>query len=165
MRVPIRHIVDNLLWSASGTVWSVFRVTPTSNRYAPARARAELVSRLTSMVRQLEGAPRWYGLAAQIDAGEVGGRMVEGIDLARHPAWAQTVDACFDLIADQEMFRRTHWLAIPLKAPTKRAAWAGQMAAAWTEVADLLGMAPVPVSEWEVSAYRQQARQLAATLA
>ncbi|SEM74989.1 hypothetical protein [Streptacidiphilus jiangxiensis] len=165
MRVPIRHIVDNLVWSTTGTVWAVFRVTPVSNRYAPARARAELTSRLTSMVRQLEGAPRWYGLAAQIDAGEIGTHMIEGIDLERHPAWEEIADACFDLMADQEMFRRTHWLAVPLKAPTRQAAWAGQLAATWTEVADLLGMAPAQVSEREVAAYRQQARHLAATLA
>ncbi|RAG81219.1 ATP/GTP-binding protein [Streptacidiphilus pinicola] len=165
MRVPIRHIVDNLVWSTTGTVWAVFRVSPVSNRYAPQRARAELVSRLTSMVRQLEGAPRWYGLAAQIDAGEIGTRMIEGIDLDRHPAWEETADACFDLVAGDEMFRRTHWLAVPLKAPTKQAAWAGQLAATWTEVADLLGMAPVQVTEREVAAYRQQARHLAATLA
>ncbi|WP_037600130.1 ATP-binding protein [Streptacidiphilus rugosus] len=165
MRVPIRHIVDNLVWSTTGTVWAFFRVTPVSNRYSPARVRAELVSRLTSMVRQLEGAPRWYGLAAQIDAGEVGTRMIEGIDLQRHPAWEETADACFDLVADQEMFRRTHWLAVPLKAPTRQAAWAGQLAATWTEVADLLGMAPVQVTEGEVDVYRQQARHLAAALA
>ncbi|WP_042422276.1 ATP-binding protein [Streptacidiphilus anmyonensis] len=165
MRVPIRHIVDNLLWSNSGTVWAVFRVSATTGRYAPARARAELTSRLTSMVRQLEGAPRWYGLAARIDAGEVVGRMVDGVDLDRHPAWEETAEACFALLAGDEMYRRTHWLAVPLKAPTRQAAWAGQLSATWTEVADLLGLAPVPVTEQEVAAYRQQARHLAATLA
>ncbi|WP_052441218.1 ATP-binding protein [Streptacidiphilus anmyonensis] len=164
MRVPIRHIVDNLLWSSTGTVWAVFRVTAVSYRYAPARARAELVSRLTSMVRQLDGAPRWYGLAARIDAGEVVSRMVKDVDLVRHPGWEETAQAWFAWLAGDEMFRRTHWLAVPLKAPTRQAAWAGQLAATWTELADLLGMAPVPVTEQEVTAYRQQARHLAASL-
>jgi hypothetical protein len=165
MRVPIRHIVDNLVWSASGTVWALFRVSAVTGRYAPQRARAELTSRLTSMVRQLAGAPRWYGLAARIDASTVVARTVEGVDLEQHPGWEETAEAWLWRISGDEMYQRTHWLAVPLKAPSRQAAWAGQLSATWTEIADLLGLTPVPVAEQEVAAYRQRARHLAATLA
>ncbi|MEZ0092496.1 ATP-binding protein [Streptacidiphilus sp. EB129] len=164
MRVPIRHVVDNLLWTVHGTVWAVYRVTPVATRYAPARARRELLGRLTTMVRQLDGAPRWYGLCAQVDHGEVIGRMVDGVDLDAHPEWEEVADAALGLLVDQEMHRRTHWLAVPLQAPSGRAEVQAAARAGWSEVAHLLGLPPVMVDAAEVAAYRTRAAQVAAQL-
>ena len=165
MRVPLRHVVDNLVWTVHGTVWAVYEVTPVASRFVPARTRKELVGRLTSMVRQLSGSPRWFGLCAQVDEGEVVVRMVEGVDLNARPAWDEVANACLSLLDGQEMFRRTHWLAIPLRPPTAWAEAQAAAAAAWSEVGDLLGLAPARVSGGEVDAYRRRAQHLAAQLA
>ncbi|MFD0332202.1 hypothetical protein ACFQZC_38415 [Streptacidiphilus monticola] len=28
MRVPLRHVVDNLTFTVHGTVWAIYRITP-----------------------------------------------------------------------------------------------------------------------------------------
>ena len=165
MRVPLRHVVDNLVWTVHGTVWAVYQVTPVASRFVPERTRKELVGRLTSMVRQLSGSPRWFGLCAQIDEGEVVARMVEGVDLDARPAWEEVANASLSLLEGEEMYRRTHWLAIPLRAPSALAEVQATAAAAWSEVADLLGLAPVRVTAGEVDAYRRHAQHLSAQLA
>jgi hypothetical protein len=69
------------------------------------------------LVRSLAKAPRPFGLAARVDPGEVAEQMVTGLDWQRLPAWAETTATGLDLLAGQEMHRRTLWLAIPLSAP------------------------------------------------
>jgi energy-coupling factor transporter ATP-binding protein EcfA2 len=165
MRVPMRHVVDNLVWTVHGTVWAVYRVTPVTTGYTSARARKELLGRLTTMVRQLAGAPRWYGLCAQIDDGEIVARMVDGVDLDAHPQWEEVADASLALLKDAEMHRRSHWLAIPLQAPSQRAEVQAAVSAGWSEIAPWLGLPPVAVDADEVAAYRRRAQQLAAQLA
>ncbi|MFC1405700.1 MULTISPECIES: ATP-binding protein [Streptacidiphilus] len=165
MRVPMRHVVDNLIWTVHGTVWAVYQVTPVASRFVPARTRRELVGRLTSMVRQLSGSPRWFGLCAQVDEGEVVARMVEGVDLGQRPAWEEVADASLSMLWGAEMYRRTHWLAIPLRAPSAVAELQATVASAWSEVGDLLGLAPGRVSAGEVDAYRRRAQNLSAQLA
>lgn len=123
MRIPFRHIAGHLVWSVSGTVWAIWRVTPVGGRYAPPQVRDELLSRVTSLVRSLAGAPRLFGLAARVDPGEVAERMVEGVDWQRLPAWAETTAAALDLLAGQEMHRRTLWLAVPLTSPGAGSIW------------------------------------------
>ncbi|MFD0332201.1 hypothetical protein ACFQZC_38410 [Streptacidiphilus monticola] len=133
--------------------------------YAPARVRDELLARLTTTVRQLAGTPRWFGLCAQIDGGEVVARMVDGVDLDRRPAWAEVADASLDLLDGVEMYRRTHWLAVPLSPPSGKAELQAAVTAGWSDIADRLGMKPAPVTGADVEAYRRHADQVQAQLA
>ena len=73
--------------------WVVYRMTSTASQFATLREREESLGRLTSLVRSLAGAPRLYGLCAQIDPGEVAARMMQGIDTQRHPGCAEVADA------------------------------------------------------------------------
>ena len=52
MRVPIRHLAGNLLWSTSGTVWGVWRVRPVAYSHASPRARADLHSGTTAVLKR-----------------------------------------------------------------------------------------------------------------
>ncbi|MBL1109409.1 ATP-binding protein [Streptomyces sp. 5-8] len=182
MRVPIRHIAGHLVWSTQGSVWAVYRLHPgpdvqgrreetVQGTYVPAAVRGEQLARITHLVRSLSGAPRLYGLCAQVDPGEVALRMIEGIEPAeqapgagRHP-WVENVEATLDLLDGQEMHRRTLWLAVPLQAESASLQVSASFGAAWAEVAPMLGMRPTPVSRREVSAYREQASRVEAALA
>ncbi|WP_329046856.1 MULTISPECIES: ATP-binding protein [unclassified Streptomyces] len=164
MRIPFRHIAGHLVWSVSGTVWAIWRVTPVGGRYAPPQVRDELLSRVTSLVRSLAGAPRLFGLAARVDPGEVAERMVEGVDWQRLPAWAETTAAALDLLAGQEMHRRTLWLAVPLTSPGGRFDLAANGSAMWSELSGALGLAPVPVSRDEVTEFAERADRVQAAL-
>lgn len=164
MRIPFRHIAGHLVWSASNTVWAIWRVSPAGGRYVPARVREELLGRVTSLARSLTGTPRLFGLAARVDPGEIAEQMVDGVDWQRRPAWSESTAAALDLLAGAEMHRRTLWLAIPLASPGGRFDVAATGAAMWTELAGALGLAPAPVPAEEVTAYAEQAQRVQAAL-
>ncbi|OQR63415.1 ATP/GTP-binding protein [Streptomyces maremycinicus] len=182
MRVPVRHIAGHLIWSAQGSVWALYRLHPgpdgqgrreerVQGTYVPAPVRDEQLARITHLVRSLSGAPRLFGLCAQVDPGEIALRMIEGIEPAeqapgggRHP-WVENVEAALALLDDQEMHRRTLWLAVPLRADSAGRQVSVSVGAAWAELSPLLGLRPVPVARREVAAYREQAARVEAALA
>ncbi|WP_427168820.1 ATP-binding protein (plasmid) [Streptomyces sp. C1-1] len=182
MRVPIRHIAGHLVWSTQGSVWAVYRLHPgpdahgrreetVQGTYVPAAVRDEQLAKITHLVRSLSGAPRLYGLCAQVDPGEIALRMIEGIEPAeqapgtgRRP-WVENVEATLELLDDQEMHRRTLWLTVPLQTETGTLRVSASLGAAWAEVAPMLGMRPAPVGRREASAYREQASRVEAALA
>ncbi|MGW0632061.1 ATP-binding protein, partial [Streptomyces sp. NPDC002758] len=180
MRVPIRHIAGHLVWSTQGSVWAVYRLHPgpdargrreetVQGTYVPAAVRDEQLAKITHLVRSLSGAPRLFGLCAQVDPGEIALTMIEGIEPAeqdpgagRHP-WVENVEATLDLLDNQEMHHRTLWLAVPLQTVTT--GLQATLGAAWAEIAPMLGIRPAPVARREVSAYREQAARVEAALA
>ncbi|MDF3141052.1 MULTISPECIES: ATP-binding protein [unclassified Streptomyces] len=170
MKVAIRHVVDNIVWSTSGTVWAIWHVTPQGSRYMDDHTRDELLDQVTSLVRSLPGEARLFGLCARVDPGEVVARTVTGIDYRRHPYWAEVAEAQLHLLAGEdlnspvEMYRRTLWLAVPLEAGGARAELSAAFASAWAEIAATLGLPPAPVPAHEVEEYQQRARQLLAEL-
>ncbi|MFF3876728.1 ATP-binding protein [Streptomyces sp. NPDC001978] len=182
MRVPIRHIAGHLVWSTQGSVWALYRLRPgpdaqgrreetVQGTYVPAAVRDEQLARITHLVRSLSGAPRLFGLCAQVDPGEIALKMIEGIEPAeqapgagRHP-WVENVEAALDLLDEQEMHRRTLWLAVPLTTEAGGLQVSAALGAAWAEIAPMLGIRPVPVARREVTAYREQASQVEAALA
>ncbi|MED7828931.1 ATP/GTP-binding protein, partial [Streptomyces chiangmaiensis] len=177
MRVPIRHIAGHLVWSTQGSVWALYRLHPgpdaqgrreetVQGTYVPAAVRDEQLAKITHLVRSLSGAPRLFGLCAQVDPGEVALRMIEGIepveqapDAGRHP-WVENVEATLDLLDAQEMHRRTLCLAVPLQTETGGLQVSASLGAAWAEVAPMLGMRPAPVARREVTVYREQASRV-----
>ncbi|MFJ8313788.1 MULTISPECIES: ATP-binding protein [unclassified Streptomyces] len=183
MRVPIRHLAGHLLWSAQGGVWAIYRLHPgpdaqragtetVQGTYLPAQVREELLSKAAHLVRSLSGTPRLYGLCAQVDAGEVTLRMLDGVDpqagsaarhVGQHP-WAETAEAALTLLEGQEMHRRTLWLAMPLNTENRALTWAAGAGAVWADLASQLGLAPAPVTRREVTACRRQAEHIEAQL-
>ncbi|MFJ5218760.1 ATP-binding protein [Streptomyces sp. NPDC088354] len=164
MRIPFRHIAGHLVWSTSGAVWAVWRVGPMGGRYVPARVRDEVLGRVTGLVRSLAGSPRLFGLAAQVDPGEIAEQMVSGLDWQRLPAWRETAAASLELLAGQEMHRRTLWLAVPLSAPGRTYDLSATVQAMWSELATVSGLPPAPVPEAEVTEYTEQAGRVQAAL-
>ncbi|MER6405894.1 ATP-binding protein [Streptomyces viridosporus] len=182
MRVPIRHIAGHLVWSTHGSVWAVYRLHPgpdargrreetVQGTYVPAAVRDEQLTKVTHLVRSLSGAPRLFGLCAQVDAGEIALRMIEGLESAEqapggqpHP-WVENVEATLDLLDGQEMHHRTLWLAVPLLSDAAGGQLAASLGAMWADVAPMLGMRAAPVARREVSAYREEASRVEAALA
>ncbi|MGI5518726.1 ATP-binding protein [Streptomyces sp. CA-106131] len=182
MRVPIRHIAGHLVWSTQGSVWALYRLHPgpdaqgqreesVQGTHVAAAVRDEQLAKITHLVRSLSGAPRLFGWCAQVDPGEIALRMIEGIEPAeqvpgagRHP-WVENVEATLDLLDDQEMHRRTLWLAVPLQTEAGGLQVSASLGAAWAEIASMVGLRPVPVARREVGAYREQALRVEAALA
>ncbi|RLV64355.1 ATP/GTP-binding protein [Streptomyces sp. CBMAI 2042] len=152
------------MWSTSGSVWGVWRLEPEGGRYASADARNDLLGQVTSLVRSLAGAPRLFGFAARFDPGELAERMVAGVDWQRRPPWAETVAAGLDMLAGQEMHRRTLWLAVPLSSAQGRFDFSAAASAVGSELLGALGVPPAPVSRKTVEEYRGRADQVEAAL-
>ncbi|MCW8101668.1 ATP-binding protein [Streptomyces tauricus] len=181
MRVPIRHIAGHLVWSTQGGVWAVYRLRPghdargqaeesIQGTYVPAAIRDEQLAKITHLVRSLSGAPRLFGLCAQVDPGEIALRMIEGIEPAEdvrgsapHP-WVENVEATLDLLVGQEMHRRTLWLAVPLQSDKSALQLSAVLGAVGTELSAGLGLRTAPVARREVNAYQQQAGRVEAAL-
>ncbi|MFF3207711.1 ATP-binding protein [Streptomyces sp. NPDC002962] len=181
MRVPVRHIAGHLVWSTQGSVWALYRLHPgpdaqgrreetVQGTYMPGPVRDEQLAKITHLMRSLSGAPRLFGLCAQVDPGEIALRMIEGIEGGEtvvdglHP-WVENVEAAVKLLIDQEMHRRTLWLAVPLQTERAGLRVSASLGAAWAELSPRLGMRPAPVARREVSAYREQASRVEASLA
>ncbi|MFJ3714107.1 ATP-binding protein [Streptomyces sp. NPDC090053] len=170
MRVSIRHIVDHLVWSASGTVWAIWRVAPSGSSYMSERTREEITGRVTALARSLPGSARLYGLCSLLDPGEVVARTVAGVDFDRHPYWAEVADAQLrllagpELVTPMEMHQRTWWLAVPLAVGGARAQVSAAVGSAWAEVSAVLGLKAAPVSARDVGDAQHQARQIAAEI-
>ncbi|MFI2740732.1 ATP-binding protein [Streptomyces sp. NPDC018711] len=170
MKLPLRHIVDHLVWSTSGTVWAVWSLTPAGSRYMSERTREQITAQVTALVRSLPGSARLFGLCARIDAGEVVAATLDGVDYRRHDAWAEVAEAQLRLLAGEyldepvDMYRRTLWLAVPLPVLGGRGQWQATAGTAWSELAGLLGLPPVPVGAREVAEYRERAEQVEAQL-
>ncbi|MEU9370716.1 ATP-binding protein [Streptomyces avermitilis] len=182
MRVPIRHIAGHLVWSTHGSVWALYRLHPgpdergrreetAQGTYVPAAVRDEQLAKITHLIRSLSGAPRLFGLCAQVDPGEIALRMIEGIEPGEtaagggpHP-WVENVEATLDLLGEQEMHRRTLWLAVPLQNEAAGGQVTASLGAMWADVAPMLGMRAAPVARREVTGYREQASRVEAALA
>ncbi|MGA5873972.1 ATP-binding protein [Streptomyces cinereoruber] len=170
MKIPLRHIVDNIVWSATGTTWAIWAVTPVGSRYMDDRTRTGLTSRVTTLVRSLPGKARVYGLCARLDPAEVVAKTIEGVDYRRHEAWAEVAQERLRLLAGDdfdapvEMHRRTLWLAVPLEPAGVKAQWSAAATSAWSELSGMLSLPPAPVGGGEVAACRERVEQLEAEL-
>ncbi|MFJ9080111.1 ATP-binding protein [Streptomyces sp. NPDC102278] len=163
IRTPFRHVAGHLLWSTTGRVWAVWKVTPLPGGYLPARVHQELLGRVTSLVRSMPGMdPRLFVLAARTDPGEVAERMVADVDWRRLPEWAETCAAAVDLLADREMHERTLWLAVPVASNGSTAA--ASLSALYCELSANLNLAPIPVPEPEVTAAFADADRIQSSL-
>ncbi|MGW7639514.1 ATP-binding protein, partial [Streptomyces decoyicus] len=165
MRLAMRHIAGNVVWSATGEVWAVWRVEPQGGPYMSGRERSQITGQVTSLLRALPGSARLYSLCAQTDPGEVAARMIQGVDMDTYPHWAEVAKARLDLLDGMEMHQRTLWLAVPLSSTGWRAELSAAFGAAWSEVSAVLGAQPTAVAAEEVVGYLQQAQQLARELA
>ncbi len=163
-------------------MWALYRLHPgpdehgrreetVQGTYVPAAVRDEQLARTTHVIRSLPGAPRLFGLCAQVDPGEIALRMIDGIEPAdqqlgesAHP-WVENVEATLDLLTGQEMHRRTLWLAVPLTTDTTSGQVTASLGAVWADMAPLLGVRPAPVARREVAAYREQAQAVESALA
>ncbi|GGS72853.1 hypothetical protein GCM10010222_12100 [Streptomyces tanashiensis] len=170
MKLPLRHIVDHLVWSTSGTVWAVWSLAPAGSRYMPDRSREQITAQVTALVRSLPGSARLFGLCACMDAGEVVAATLDGVDYRRHEAWAEVAEAPLRLLAGEDleepvdMHRRFLWLAVPLPGPGGLGRWRATAGTVWSQLAGLLGLPPVPVNVREVAEYRVRAGQVEAEL-
>ncbi|MFJ3310903.1 ATP-binding protein [Streptomyces sp. NPDC086549] len=162
MRLPIRHIAKNLIFTTSGTVWAVWRVAAANYSHAPQAAKKRRLKALESLFKSLTGEPMLLSLCPQVDPIAVVRAMVADVDLARSPRYEALGHAVLDQLEAMELTGRTDWLAIPLSATSHKDMLAAAFRAARADVSTLLGLMPAPISAQEIAERSEQAERMQA---
>lgn len=165
LRIPIRHLYGNLLWTTAGSVWAAWRVQPVSYAHAGPRARDDLLAATTAIVKRLTGEPMLLSLCCRTNAADVVEQMIAGVELEANPGWIEVADSTLDWLGELELGERTHWLLLPLPAERPRLALRTIADAALTGLTDSLGLRPPGVTAEDVAAYQAKAERLAAQFA
>ncbi|MFI5753131.1 ATP-binding protein [Streptomyces sp. NPDC051644] len=160
MRMPIRHVAGNVMWTVHGQVWAVYRVAGADAAHTSRRAKEQRLGQLEALVKALKGESMLLSLCPAVDPAGVVAKMTEGIDLVASPRYRQATNVLHEQLEQLELTGRTDWLAVPL--PMSRGESAREIfAAARADVALQLGLLPRPVSACEEDERLAQAQRLA----
>ncbi|TBO59456.1 ATP/GTP-binding protein [Streptomyces kasugaensis] len=162
MRIPVRHIAGNVIWTRHGTCWALWRVEGSGHAQSSPTVKERRLRALESLVKQLRGEAMLLSLCPQVDPAEVVRRMTDGVDLSVCERYAQLATRVWDQLEGMELTSRADWLAVPLPAGSKKQAAAMAIDAARAEMARQLGLLPAPVSAREEVRRLRQAQELAA---
>ncbi|WP_432095621.1 ATP-binding protein [Streptomyces sp. bgisy100] len=160
MRLPIRHVANNLVFTTHGTTWAIWRVAAANYSHAPATAKKRRLKALESLFKSLTGEPMLMSLCPQVDPIAVVRAMVADVDLKKSPRYERLGHAVLDQLENMELTGRTDWLAIPLPALSRKDAAGAAFSAAKAEVALQLGLMPSPVTTNEIERRTEQARRM-----
>ncbi|MFD5425600.1 ATP-binding protein [Streptomyces sp. NPDC127084] len=160
MRLPIRHIEGNLVFTTHGATWAIWRVAAANYSHAPQVAKQRRLKALESLFKSLTGEPMLLSLCPQVDPIAVVRAMVADVDLKRSPRYEQLGQAVLDQLETMELTGRTDWLAIPLPPASRKDAVLSALSAAKADVALQLGLIPAPITSGEVERRTEQARRM-----
>ncbi len=166
MRIPIRHLAGNVIFTTQGSVWALWRVEGSGQAHMSRTAKLSRLAALEGLVKQLRGEAMLLSLCPQVDPVTVAEQMTAGIDVDASPRYAAMVERVLDQLdalqsTSLPLSGRTDWLAVPLPVSRKEAI-RDAAAAARAEVALALGLLPGPVSAREELRRLEQAERIAA---
>jgi hypothetical protein len=160
MRLPIRHVANNLVFTTHGTTWAIWRVAAANYSHAPATAKKRRLKALESLFKSLTGEPMLMSLCPQVDPIAVVRAMVADVDLKKSPRYERLGHAVLDQLETMELTGRTDWLAIPLPPTSRKDAALSALSAAKAEVAQQLGLMPAPITTDEIERRTEQATRM-----
>lgn len=160
MRMPVRHLAGNVIWTRHGTVWALWRVEGEGQAHTSVKSRRRRLEALESLVKQLHGESMWLSLCPQVDPYAVVRQMTDGINLAESPRYEALAHRVLDELEHLELTARTDWLAVPLPNQGWRGTVREVTAAARSEVALQLGLMPGPVTVGEERRRLGQAEEI-----
>ncbi|MDH2392193.1 ATP-binding protein [Streptomyces sp. HNM0663] len=160
MRLPIRHVANNLVFTTHGTTWAIWRVAAANYSHAPATAKKRRLKALESLFKSLTGEPMLMSLCPQVDPIAVVRAMVADVDLKKSPRYERLGQAVLDQLETMELTGRTDWLAIPLPPTSRKDAALSAFSAAKAEVALQLGLMPAPITTDEIEQRTEQATRM-----
>ncbi|MBL0887338.1 ATP-binding protein [Myceligenerans indicum] len=155
----ISALTDGLMWTRSGIVWAVWRVSPIPYAYQPDDKKHAARRHHTALYRALRGESLHLGLVAATDPVSVVEAMVEGVDVAEHEAWAAECNATLDFLEHIEIGRRVHWIAAPLPNPGAKAVLE-PLQASWAALKDQLMLPRAVPSKHAIGERAAQAEML-----
>lgn len=114
MRIPTTAILGNLRWTESGTVWADWLLSGMAYKHSALKTKRAVRDAHTAFYRALPGESLLISPIAIVDPSTMVDRMISGIDLEDHPAWAEEALATYDTLAEIPLGKRLYWLSVPL---------------------------------------------------
>lgn len=164
MRFPARFIAGNLIWTRDATVWAVYRVTPVTYPYLSVREKLQLHSRTRAALLALPAQSMVLSLCRRIDPHAVVAAMVEGVDLARAPAWGEVARSTLEALEETHASERLHFVAVELPGESRANSLRSVLSSGASSVTEGFGLSPAPVRSRDVDARRRQANQVSTQL-
>ena len=164
MQQPTLDMAANLRWTKSGVVWADYLLTGLAYGYRPDIDKQTVRRLHTMLTRALPGESLILGLAAPDTPEAVVRRMVEGVDLQQHQDWAEECLHTLDTLEDLLPGRRVFWLSIPLAGGNSLGQVRSGGRAAWSSLAEFLGLPRPRLSTEEIVRRVQQADRIVADI-
>ncbi|MGL5823590.1 MAG: ATP-binding protein [Nocardioides sp.] len=161
MRSPARTIAGHLMWTRTGSVWAIWRLTPLPYGYRPTKEKFEARALHQALIRALPGESLLLGVCAGLDSAAIVERMIDGVDLSECPDWAEECNATLDTLDEIGIGQRIYWLAVPLSDASGKDRAAESFRAATADLRDLLGMPRTGVPAKEITRRVAQAKKIA----
>ena len=67
MRLPVRHVAGNVIWTVHGTCWAIWRVHGVTATHATTTDKTRRLAALEALVKALHGESMLLSLCPQID--------------------------------------------------------------------------------------------------
>ena len=158
MKPPARAIVGHLVWGTDGGVWAVWSVRPFPHAHTSPADKLAVHSRLRSLLVSLPTESLLLSVCERVDPGEIVERMVEGVDLDRHPTWAEVCAATGEWMEELPLRRRRFYVAALL--PNERRPVREVLRDAAADVTSAFGIPTTRIRPAELALRRRQAREL-----
>jgi len=163
MRLPVRHISGNLLWTTNAAVWGVWKVDSENYTHASRATKRERLDALESLFKSMTGEVLLLSLCPQVDAASVVKRMMSGIDEDRSSRYLDMSLNVLEELQKWPLTGRVDFLALPLPNLDLKQTTRAVASSAQAELMTLLGLPVPPVSVGEEEQRLAQARRMASS--
>ena len=164
MRIPVRHVAGNVIWTVHGTAWGIWRVEGSGSAHSSQADKKRRLGALESLVKTLVGESMMLSLCPQVDPATVVRAMTDDVDL-EDPASERYVDLSLRVLAQLEgleLTGRTDWLAVPLPATTRKQQARDVLSAGWADFVLQMGLLPPAIRSADEVTRLEQASRIAA---
>lgn len=164
MRYPAQFVTENLIWSADGGVWAMWRIDAVSYPYLSAKEKLAVFHRLRGALSALPPESMLLSVCRQIDPYAVVERMIAGVDVDRHLEWRTAALRTLDALEDQDIYDRYFFIAARLPDDGIKRQLAASGSTATAAFLATFGMAPPPPTKRDLGRRRRQGAQVEAQL-
>ena len=164
MKPPAKAVVGQLVWSADGGVWAVWRVSPFAHAHASASEKLTVHGRLRGLLLGLPAESMLLSTCERLDTWDVVADMLDGVTHPDANRWSEVCAATADHLTDTSLHRRRYYAAALLPGAGGNG-WRDLVRQATGDVAAGFGLAPAPVPAAEIDARRRQARAIETRIA
>lgn len=164
MKIPVTAMTGHLEWTRSGVIWATWRLEGLAKGFGNSEVTQlnKLVHR--SFLQGILGDYLLLGLTADLDPATIVNAMLEDVDVAQCPGWAEEALLTLDALAERPLGKREFWLSVPLRTATPKQRALVAYRSMETAARENLGLPMRPPSDAEILAALQAAGKIEETL-